>query len=189
MILRYIQKIHIRFLVVMNILMWYMGFLCSSVGKEFACWCRRCGFNPWVGKIPWRRKQQPIPVFLPGKSYGQRSLAGYSPCGHKESDMTEQLNNKNNFTIYEIGQKVHWGFSVIFYGQTQTNFWANPMLYQLTSFEGFQWITGTQQDRLLILFISHFHINGFLYSKKKKAPKVSQEKLKRNTIISQNTFS
>ena len=74
---------------------------------------------------------------LPRESHGQRSLAGYSQCGHKESDMTEQLNNKNNFTIYEIGQKVHLGFSVIFYGKTQTNLWANPMLYQLTSFEGF----------------------------------------------------
>ena len=40
-------------------------------------------FNPWVGKIPWRRKWHPISVFLPGKSHGQRSLAGYSPWGHK----------------------------------------------------------------------------------------------------------
>ena len=39
-------------------------------------------FNPWVRKIPWRNKQQPTPVFLPGKSQGQRSLAGYSPWGH-----------------------------------------------------------------------------------------------------------
>jgi len=36
-------------------------------GKESACQCRRCGFDPWVGKIPWRRKWQPTPVFLPGK--------------------------------------------------------------------------------------------------------------------------
>ena len=43
-------------------------------------------FNPWVGKIPWRRVQQPTPVFLPGESHGQRSLAGYSPWSHKESD-------------------------------------------------------------------------------------------------------
>ena len=41
------------------------------------------------GKIPWRRKWQPTPVFLPGESYGQRSLAGYSPWGGKELDMTE----------------------------------------------------------------------------------------------------
>ena len=45
---------------------------------------------PSVGrKIPWRRKWQPTPVFLPGESHGQRSLAGYSPRGHKESDMAE----------------------------------------------------------------------------------------------------
>ena len=49
------------------------------------------GFNPWVGKMPWRRKWQSIPVFLPGKSHGQRSLEGYSPWGHKESDTTKQL--------------------------------------------------------------------------------------------------
>ena len=48
-------------------------------GKESDCQCRRCEFNPWVGKIPWRKKWQPTPVFLPGKSHGQRSLAGYSP--------------------------------------------------------------------------------------------------------------
>ena len=47
--------------------------------KESACQCRRWGFSPWVGKIPWRRKWQPTPVFLPGESHGQRSLAGYSP--------------------------------------------------------------------------------------------------------------
>ena len=46
-------------------------------------------FILWVGKIPWRRAWQPILVFLPGESHGQRSLAGYSPCGHKESDTTE----------------------------------------------------------------------------------------------------
>ena len=49
------------------------------------------GFDPWVGKIPWRRQGQPTPVFLPGESHGQRSLVGYSPRGRKESDMTERL--------------------------------------------------------------------------------------------------
>ena len=43
-------------------------------GKEPTCQCRRRGFDPWVGKIPWRRKWQPTPVFLPGESPGQRSL-------------------------------------------------------------------------------------------------------------------
>ena len=60
--------------------------------KPPACQCRRhkrCRFNPWVRKIPWRSEWQPTAVFLPGKSHGQRSLAGYSPWGHKESDTTE----------------------------------------------------------------------------------------------------
>ena len=51
--------------------------------------CRRHGFDPWVGKIPLRRVWQPTLVFLPGKSHGQRSLAGYSPWGCKESDVSE----------------------------------------------------------------------------------------------------
>ena len=52
---------------------------------------RRLGFNPWVVQILWRRKWQPTPVHLPGKSHGRSSLVGYSPWGQKESDMTERL--------------------------------------------------------------------------------------------------
>ena len=52
---------------------------------------RRPGFNPWVGKIPWRREWQSTPVFFPGESHGQRSLVGYSPWGCKESDTNKQL--------------------------------------------------------------------------------------------------
>ena len=48
----------------------------------------RRGFNSWVGKSPWSRKWLPIPVLLPGKPNGQRSLVGYSPWGHNESDTT-----------------------------------------------------------------------------------------------------
>ena len=53
----------------------------GASSKEPACQCRRpkrCGFDPWVGKIPWRRVGQPSPVFLPGESHGQKSLVGYS---------------------------------------------------------------------------------------------------------------
>ena len=60
--------------------------------QELAYQCRRHkrhGFDSWVGKIPWRRKWQPTPVFLPRESHGQRSLVGYNLWGHKESDMTE----------------------------------------------------------------------------------------------------
>ena len=66
----------------------------SVVKKKILLQCRRCGFDPWVRKIPWRRAWQPTPVFLPGKSHGQRSLEGYSPWGPKELDRTEQLNSK-----------------------------------------------------------------------------------------------
>ena len=51
----------------------------------------RCGFDPWVRKIPWRRAWQSTLGFLPGKANEHRSLAGYSPWGRKESDMTEGL--------------------------------------------------------------------------------------------------
>ena len=64
------------------------GFPGGISGKETACQRRRRGFDPWVRKFPWRRKWLPTPVFLPGKSHGQRSLVGYSAWGCEESDMT-----------------------------------------------------------------------------------------------------
>ena len=69
-----------------------LGFPGGSADKEPACQCRRykrCRFSPPVGKIPWRRKRQPTPVFFHGEFHGQRILASYSPWGCKESDMTE----------------------------------------------------------------------------------------------------
>ena len=60
-------------------------------GQESASQCRRRRFNPGMWKISWRRKWQPTPVLLPGKSHGQRSLTSYSSWGHKQLDMTEQL--------------------------------------------------------------------------------------------------
>ena len=69
-----------------------MGLTGGASGKEPACQCRRlqrCRFDPWMGKIPWRRQWQPTPVFLPGKFHGQRCLVDCSPWSHKESDTTE----------------------------------------------------------------------------------------------------
>ena len=66
----------------------------GASGKKPSGQCnrhKRCKFNPWVGKIPWRRAWRPTPVFLPGESHGQRNLVGYSPWGHTESDMTEAI--------------------------------------------------------------------------------------------------
>ena len=64
-------------------------------GKKSTCQWRRSGFDPWIRKILWRRKWKPTPVFLPGKSCGQRNLAGNSPWGCKELDTTYWLNNNN----------------------------------------------------------------------------------------------
>ena len=74
-------------------------------GKESTCHCRRCkihGFDPWVRKIPGSMKWQSTPVFLPSESHGKRGLVGYSPWGHRESDMTEQLST--HFPYYVGGE-------------------------------------------------------------------------------------
>ena len=65
--------------------------LVGSDGKIIRLQCGRPGCDPWVGKILRRRKWQPTPLFLPGESHGQRSLAGYIPRGLKESDKSEPL--------------------------------------------------------------------------------------------------
>ena len=65
-----------------------LRFCSGSVVKDLPAMQKRW-LDPWVRKIPLRKKWQPIPVFLPGKSHGQRSLEGYSPWGYKESDTTE----------------------------------------------------------------------------------------------------
>ena len=75
----------------------------NLVGKESACQCRRlrrCGFDPWDGKIPWSRKWQPTPVFLSRESHGERSLVGYSPWGRKELGMIE-VTERTHTRIHE----------------------------------------------------------------------------------------
>ena len=66
-----------------------LGFPGGTSGKEPTSQCRRHGFNPWVGKMPWRRTWQPTLIFSSGESHGQRSLESYSPKGHAELDITE----------------------------------------------------------------------------------------------------
>ena len=73
-----------------------LGFPGGSVVKNAPA-MQELRFDPWVEKIPWRRKWQPTPVFLPGESHGQRSLAG--PCSHKESDMSEGPNNRIHYHV------------------------------------------------------------------------------------------
>ena len=75
--------------------------------------CRRPGFNSWVRKSPWRRKWQPTPVPLPGKSHGRRSLVGYSPWNHKESDTTERLHFTSYFIQISLLSLMSFLFSMI----------------------------------------------------------------------------
>ena len=74
------------------------GFPGGSSGKEPTCQCRtckKCEFDPWTEKIPWRRAWQPTPVFLPSETRGQRSLTGYSPwdgrVGHNCSNLARNV--------------------------------------------------------------------------------------------------
>ena len=69
---------------------WQVASLVAQTVKRLPT-MRETQFDPWVGKIPWRRKWQPTPVFLPGESHGRRSVVGYRPRDRQESDTTERL--------------------------------------------------------------------------------------------------
>ena len=96
------SSVSLAYLTLVQFLLWLLrtiGLPRWHSGKESACqWKRhkRCGFDPWVGKIPWSRKWQLTPVFLPGKFNGQWSLEGYSLWSHKELDRTEHTHKHEN---------------------------------------------------------------------------------------------
>ena len=107
------QKDCLTQLALSNMLVW--GLQRQFSGKESTCQCRNCrrqGFNPWVGKNPWRRKWLSTPVLLPRESHGQRSLVGYSPWGHKESHTTKQLTLLSfiESTMITLLLQVFWSF-------------------------------------------------------------------------------
>jgi len=120
----------------MRHLLWWLS------GKESTCQFRRRGFNRWVRKIPWRRKWQPTPVFLPGKSHGQRNLAGYSPWGHKELDTIEWLSMQitscfSNEQVSTSGPKNHvQGMAVISRWSVTPDFLLQLRLEKLRSWWG-----------------------------------------------------
>ena len=94
--------------------------------------CRRHRSDPWVRKIPWRRKWQPTPLLLPGKSQGQRRLAGYSPRGHKELNKTEWLKQQRmSWLLISILNKLAGVFKCsdfYFY----FSFWQNKVPWRYT---------------------------------------------------------
>ena len=81
--LDYVRKLHLLSSPLCWRLIANLGLPWWPNGRESACQWRRLRFDPWSRKIPWRRKWQPTQVFLPGKSYGHRTLVSYSPWGWK----------------------------------------------------------------------------------------------------------
>ena len=88
----------------------YVAVLTKLLAQMVKPAMRETGFNPWLGKIPWRRRWQPTPVLMPGKFHGWRSLVGYSPWGCKELDTTERLHfTKLRGSIYQEGNPMDRG--------------------------------------------------------------------------------
>ena len=128
------QKKHLLLLHWLHETLWLCGSWPFSGGKEPACKCRRSkiqSLNPWVGKIPWSRKWQSTPLLLPGEFHGQRSLAGYSPQGHKDQTCLKQLrtdsidHNTLRKILKELGIPEHFTFLLknLYTGQEAT-IWA-----------------------------------------------------------------
>ena len=86
-----IRRLSLWYFYVLNNGLIYIGFLGGTIVKYLPANAGDATDNLWVRKIPWNRKWQPIPLFLPGKFHEQRHLASYSPRGLKESNTTEQL--------------------------------------------------------------------------------------------------
>ena len=86
------------------VVQWLWGLPWGLIGEESTCQCRRhrkCRFNPWVRKIPWRDKLKPTLVFLPGDSGEQRSLEGSGPQGHKNRTRLKQLSTHTHTSGYD----------------------------------------------------------------------------------------
>ena len=139
-----------------------MGFPGGASGKEPTWQCRRCkrlGFHPWVRKIPWRRKRQPTPVFLPGESHGQRSMAGYSPQVTKSRTWLKQLSTSTykacrltSLLLYNLKARVFvWSKDIL---SITTN--HNSIYWTFTRFKAMgveMWKTVTKPQ--------HYHLKGY----------------------------
>ena len=87
--------------------LWHLSPLVTQTVKNLPANAGDVGSMSRLGRFTWRRKWQPIPVFLPGKSHGQRSLIDYSPWGHKELNMTERITHTQTHTHTHAGTHMH----------------------------------------------------------------------------------
>ena len=121
----------------------------------------RDGFPPWVRKIPWRREWQPTPVFLPGKSHGLRSLAGYSLWGHKELDTTECLktHTRNSQSTWTAALRTELQRLSIYACKLANGHLASSLSWYLVKFSKEQ---QTCTDSLSCFSVSSARIMGFI---------------------------
>ena len=120
-------------------------------GKEPTSQCRRHKrhrFDPWVRKIPWRRKWQPTPVFLPGKSHGQRRLAGSSPWGHEwvTTEHTHACVHTHTHTHTHSPNTPHLNHQLLLLILLQDTFWIGPFLATPSATNLANIIGGSHQD-------------------------------------------
>ena len=111
-----------------------MGFPHGASSKEPACQCRRHkrhGFDSWVGKIPWRRARQPTPVFLPGESHGQRSLAGSTHWVSKSQTWLKWLSKYSTHTVYIVIESCY--FMSSFFQKFKNIYTTSLFLWQFGS--------------------------------------------------------
>ena len=129
------------------------GFPGGSDDKRVCLQCGRPGFNPWVGQILWRRKLLPTPVFLPGESHGEMSLAGYSPQGRKELDTTERI----TLSLSKGQRNVAW---VLWLCQ-----WSPTLLATRTSFmeDNFSTDRGEDGFRMIQVLYAYWALYFYYY--------------------------
>ena len=122
--------------------------------KNFTGQCRRRKFDLWVRKIPWRRKWQPTPVFLPGESYGQRTLVGYSPWGHQVGHNWTREHSMPHSS--KLTAKTH--------NFVQTHSWLQSDVRKYSLQGKWTWMLNTNFILIYLVSFSSSHWPFFLFS-------------------------
>ena len=151
-------------------------------GKESACQCRRCRFDPWVRKIPWRRKWKLTPVFLPGESHGQRTLVDYSPQGRKRVCYTLATKQQTTLEFFHVVQGSSSFFILVYFLNNGTqryslrNTWNFSICYLIG---GMNFIGVIKLKMGRLFFIIHLGLVYLQGAYKKEAYIFCQREIKR----------
>ena len=136
--------------------------------------CRRPQFDPWVGKIPWKRERLPTPVFLPGGFHGERSLVGYSPWGHKELDTTERLTHTHTYT-HSVSKALSTNGWSSLWDTKSPGFWGSIMTGLCTVYTDWaSWAKGfTTKSPFSYQCFKVATMNFILWNKKQRLPEAT----------------